>query len=141
MKKSHNRVYISGPMSGVPREVYLERFRTAERMLREEGYHSIVNPVRVWTCRFPWLFRLVGYRLTLIYDLWLLSRCQRFYKMPGWRASRGCQIESCMAYNLQIFLVARPIRDRINKVLEKSAVRQDAEKQDKSDHCESSSQP
>lgn len=117
MKTSHNRVYISGPITGFTRQEYKRRFDICERILREEGYHSIVNPTRVWACRFPWLYRLVGYRLTLLYDLWLLSRCQRIYKMPDWRQSHGAQVESCMAFNLDIFLVAKPIRDRIDAAL------------------------
>lgn len=117
MKKSHNRVYISGPITGLAQQQYVQRFSLAERILREEGYHAIVNPTRVWASRWPWLYKIVGYRLTLLYDLWLLSRCQRIYKMPGWKQSRGAQIESCLAYNLDIFLVAKPIRDRIDKEL------------------------
>ena len=105
-------------MTGLTREQYSRRFAIAEKILREEGYHAIVNPAHVWAARWPWLFRIVGYRLTLIYDLWLLSRCQRFYKMPGWKQSRGAQIESCMAFNLDIFLVARPIRERIDQEIE-----------------------
>ena len=111
---SHDRVYISGPMTGIPRNHYIERFQLVERMLREEGYRNIVNPIRVWSCRFGWLYRIVGYRLTLLYDIWLLTRCQRIYKMPGWKDSRGAQIESCVAYNLGIFLLAKPIRNKIN---------------------------
>lgn len=118
MKKSNNRVYISGPITGLTREQYTRRFAIAEQILRDEGYHAIVNPTRVWAARWPWLYRVVGYRLTLIYDLWLLSRCQRFYKMPGWKLSRGAQIESCMAFNLDIFTVAKPIRDRIDKEIQ-----------------------
>lgn len=120
MKTSHNRVYISGPITGISRQDYKRRFDLCEFILQEEGYHHIVNPTRVWTCRFPWLYRLVGYRLTLLYDLWLLSRCQRIYKMPDWRQSHGAQVESCLAFNLDIFLVAKPVRDRIDAALRES---------------------
>ena len=41
------RVYISGPMSNLPREQYMERFRKAEEILRSRGYRKIVNPIRV----------------------------------------------------------------------------------------------
>ena len=111
---SNDRVYISGPMSGIPRNHYIERFQLVERLLRAEGYRKIVNPIRVWSCRFEWLYRIVGYRLTLLYDIWLLTRCQRIYKMPGWKDSHGAQIESCVAYNLDIFLLAKPVRNKIN---------------------------
>ena len=77
------RIYISGPMSNLSREQYLELFRRAEQSLREQGYQKIVNPIRVWACRWPWLYRMMervlgcdtAYYSTLLYDLWLLRRC------------------------------------------------------------------
>ena len=105
------RIYISGPMSGVPRDQYLEMFRRAEQSLRDRGYQRIVNPIRVWACRWPWLYRIVGYRLTLLYDLWLLMRCDQIYKLPGWQQSRGANIESSVAYHFKIW----PVPDNITK--------------------------
>lgn len=91
------RVYISGPMTDVPREQYIDAFRQAEAGLRAMGYHRIVNPIRVWACRWPLLYKIVGYKLTLLYDLWLLLRCKAIYLLPGWRESRGAQIEAFVA--------------------------------------------
>lgn len=105
------RVYISGPMSGLEREHYLEIFKRAEQSLRAQGYTKVVNPIRVWACRWPWLYRIVGYRLTLLYDLWLLMRCDLIYKLPGWQQSRGANIESCVAYHFKI----HPVPDNITK--------------------------
>ena len=109
------RVYISGPMSNLTREQYLELFRRAEQSLRAQGYRKIVNPIRVWACRWPWLYRLVGYRLTLLYDLWLLMRCDQIYKLPGWRDSKGANIESCVAFHFKIW----PVPDSQTKKLDK----------------------
>ena len=109
-----DRVYISGPMSSLPREQYIQRFRLAEQLLRERGYCNIVNPCRMWTCRWPWLYRLIGYRLTLLYDLWLVSRCQRIYKMPGWRTSPGSQMESCVAFHFGVFSLAKSVREKLD---------------------------
>ena len=122
MKKSHDRVYISGPMTGLTRQQYIRQFQLAEKLLRQQGYHSIVNPTRVWTCRFPWLFRIIGYRLTLLYDLWLLTRCNRIYKIPGWKKSRGAQIESCAAFHFAVYNLAYPVREPIDKELEQLIV-------------------
>ena len=97
------KVYISGGMTGIPRKQYLDLFRRTEQSLRDRGYRRIVNPVKVWSCRWPWLYRLVGYRLTLLYDLWLLTGCDLIYKIPGWKESRGANIESCVAYHFQIW--------------------------------------
>ena len=109
------RVYISGPMSNLSREQYMELFKRAEQSLRSQGYHKIVNPIRVWACRWPWLYRLVGYRLTLLYDLWLLMRCDQIYKLPGWRDSKGANIESCVAFHFKIW----PVPDSQTKKLDK----------------------
>ena len=109
------RVYISGPMSGLDRELYMKMFRRAEQSLRSQGYTRVVNPIRVWACRWPWLYRIVGYRLTLLYDLWLLMRCDQIYKLPGWRDSKGANIESCVAFHFKIW----PVPDSQTKKLDK----------------------
>ncbi len=96
-----DRVYISGRMSGVAREEYLQTFKTAEKLLRKKRFVHIVNPIRVWVCRWPWMWLFLAgvtsehtaYTLVLLYDLWLLSRCDTIYMMPGWRESRGANIE------------------------------------------------
>ena len=117
------RVYISGPMSNLSREQYLELFKRAEQSLRSQGYHRIVNPIRVWACRWPWLYKIIGYRLTLLYDLWLLMRCDQIYKLPGWRDSKGANIESCVAYHFKIWPVpenqTKKLDKRLAKLMEK----------------------
>ena len=113
------RVYISGGMTGIPREQYIELFRRAEQSLRAQGYRKIVNPIRVWACRWPWLYKVIGYRLTLLYDLWLLMRCDQIYKLPGWRDSKGANIESCVAYHFKIWPVPQSDIKKLDKQLAK----------------------
>ena len=113
------KVYISGPMSGLDRELYLKMFRRAEQSLRSQGYHKIVNPIRVWACRWPWLYKIIGYRLTLLYDLWLLMQCDQIYKLPGWRDSKGANIESCVAYHFKIWPVPQSDIKKLDKKLAK----------------------
>lgn len=114
-----DKVYISGPMTdkatGKVSAENLAAFHHAERLLREMGYRRIVNPTRVWACRWPWLYRIVGYNLTLLYDLRLLMGCGQIYKIPGWRASRGANIESCVAFHFRIW----PIRHREHEIIDK----------------------
>lgn len=91
------KVYISGPMTGWPRNIYMRKFGKVEQILRRHGYDTI-NPCRVWSCRWPWLYRIVGYELTLLYDMWLImKRADRMYYIPGWSYSRGCQLEFSVA--------------------------------------------
>ena len=113
------RVYISGGMTDVPREQYIELFRRAEESLRDQGYRNIVNPINVWSCRWPWLYKIIGYRLTLLYDLWLLMRCDQIYKLPGWRDSKGANIESCVAYHFKIWPVPQSDIKKLDKQLAK----------------------
>ena len=113
------RVYISGGMTGIPREQYIELFRRAEQSLRAQGYRKIVNPIRVWACRWPWLYKIIGYRLTLLYDLWLLMRCDQIYKLPVWRDSKGANIESCVAYHFKIWPVPQSDIKKLDKQLAK----------------------
>lgn len=98
------KVYISGPMTGLPREEYLRRFREAEKQLRAKGWTNIVNPINVWACRWPWLYRLLGYRLVLWYDIRLLKTCDRIYLMEGWEKSKGCQKELGVATNENLMI-------------------------------------
>ena len=113
------RVYISGPMSNLSREQYLDIFRRAEQSLRSQGYRKIVNPIRVWACRWPWIYKIVGYRLTLLYDLWLLMRCDQIYKLPGWRDSKGANIESCVAFHFKIWPLPENQIKKLDKKLAK----------------------
>ena len=129
MKKGKTeRVYISGPMSGLDRWLYMEMFRRAEQSLRSRGYHKIVNPIRVWVCRWPWLYKVIGYRLTLLYDLWLLMRCDQIYKLPGWQKSKGANIESCVAYHFKIWPVPKDVVKKIDKRLEKLIIKFETQK-------------
>lgn len=103
------RIYLSGPMSSLSRDEYCRRFSIAEEMLRERGYKTI-NPCRVWSSRFPWLYRIVGYRLTLLYDLWLiLFRADKMCFLPGWENSRGALIENVVSYKFKIREIDRDL--------------------------------
>lgn len=96
------KVYLSGAMSHVPRETWLWRFATVQKILEEQRWH-VVNPAHTIIARHPWLYRLVGYRLTLWYDLQLLKRCTHIFMVgPGWRDSRGARLERMKARQLGI---------------------------------------
>ncbi len=90
------RVYISGPITGLDRADYLSRFAQAELLLRARGF-DVLNPTRLAPARWPWLYRLMGYHLTLLYDLWHLLRCNGIAMLDGWQHSRGARLESATA--------------------------------------------
>ena len=104
-KEERLKVYISGPLTDKKTsEVSDENriaFGRAQCLIKKEGYYDVINPTRVWACRYPWIYRAMervfgkslAYKLVLLYDVILLLRCSRIYKIPGWRESRGASIE------------------------------------------------
>ncbi len=86
--KKQPKVYLSGPISGLERDEYMARFAYAEELVRKDGY-DVCNPTRLLPCRWPWLYRLMGYKLTLRYDIWHLKKCDRIFMLPGWVTSIG----------------------------------------------------
>jgi hypothetical protein len=118
------KIYLSGPMTGIEPREYRRRFREAETILRRHGY-GCINPCRVWPCRFPWLYRLMnallGKRLTyaviLAYDLILLmTRADGIAMLPGWRASRGANIENYVAFHFPMMGISKAVTEEIDKI-------------------------
>ena len=123
-------MYISGEMSGLTRQEYLARFHKAELLLQDAGFIT-VNPARFLPARWEWLYKLMGRELTLLYDLWRLNQCQYIYKIPGWKASRGANIESCWAYHTDIWALPTTLREKIDKRMMKFiGIRETTEKEE-----------
>lgn len=117
---SKRRIYLSGGMSGVERADYVRRFREAERILRRHGY-GCINPCRVWPCRWPWIYRVLGKRLAyavvLCYDLLLLmTRADGIAMLPGWQASRGAQIENYVARHFPMMGISKAAAEEIERI-------------------------
>lgn len=121
---SKRRVYLSGPMTGCARADYVRRFSEAERILRRHGY-GCINPCRVWVCRWPWIYRAMewvlgdrlAYAVVLCYDLLLLmTRADGIAMLPGWRGSRGAQIESFVAFHFPMMGISRAAREEIDNI-------------------------
>ena len=117
------KVYLSGPMTGIPRSEYQRKFREAETILRRHGY-GCINPCRVWPCRFPCLYRLMecalgkrlAYAVVLCYDLLLLmTRADGIAMLPGWQASRGAQIENYVSMHFWMQGISKAATEEIEK--------------------------
>lgn len=93
------KVYLSGRMSGLPREVWWNRFRLAQYELEaKHGNVQVVNPAETFITNMPWLYRLIGYKWTLWYALRLLRRCTHIYMIgDDWQQSRGARLERLKA--------------------------------------------
>lgn len=99
------RVYLSGRMSGVPLVIWRWGFSIAKDTLERQGY-EVINPADTLIAMHPLLYRIVGYRLTLWYDLRLLRRCTYIYMVGNdWHLSRGARLERMKARKWNIKLL------------------------------------
>ena len=87
------RIYIAGPMTGLP-EFNYPAFHDAAAHLRALGY-DVVSPAEI--------------NAELAHEGWLpcmrrdiagLVRCDGIALLPGWNRSRGAQIEATLAISL-----------------------------------------
>ncbi len=86
-----NRVYISGPISGLPIE-------EAKALVESWGF-TAVSPFESGVADSePWQVHMLA-------DLEMLSKCTHIYMMDGWTKSRGANIEHdfAQAMGLAIF--------------------------------------
>lgn len=86
-------------MSGLPEREWRIRFKQVEwRLWWQNVDVDIINPADTIIARNPWLYKIVGYRLTLWYDLQLLKRCDLFTMVgDDWQQSRGARLERLKA--------------------------------------------
>jgi hypothetical protein len=90
------RIYISGAISGLPRNEYIKSFANAEEKLVKRGY-KVCNPTKLLPSKHLWIYHIIGYKLTLLYDIWHLLNCDGIYMIDGWQKSKGATIEKNIA--------------------------------------------
>ena len=112
---NNKKVYISGAITGWKRETYMARFQKAEELLTDYGYKP-VNPTNFFICKHLWAYKLIGYILALLYDLWQLSKCEYIYVIPFSSNSHGVNIEQNFAENLNIETLPHEIKSKIDSV-------------------------
>jgi len=89
------RIYIAGPMTGVP-EHNFPAFRAAAEKLTEAGW-DVVNPAENFDGRTD-LPRPAYMRL----DIALLLQCDAIALLAGWERSRGAALEFMIALQLEL---------------------------------------
>lgn len=96
MNTSHTHaslVYISGKMSGLPKQEYNALFEQAEQSLAQQGYNPI-NPCRMVddtiTDNMP-------YSELLMQDFRFISLCSAIYLLSNWQDSPGARAEKAFA--------------------------------------------
>jgi hypothetical protein len=90
------KVYISGPMTGLP-NLNREAFEAAEKMLdRKKCY--VANPHKIES-------PLDTYEGHMAADIRELTYCDAIYLLPGWSESRGAQAEFAVAKVLGLLVI------------------------------------
>ncbi len=87
------RIYIAGPMTGLP-ECNYPAFHAAAQQLRQQGHH-VENPAESTQppCGGTWL----GWMRQAIVQL---VSCDEICLLPGWEHSRGARVEFQLACGL-----------------------------------------
>jgi len=80
------KIYISGKITGLPKEQYTAMFKTAEIDLRASG-HDTVNPCSLGIADDSTTEQ------ALLVCLLHLRQCDAIYLLPNWQQSPGAVIE------------------------------------------------
>lgn len=92
---THGRIYIAGPMTGLPDHNF-PAFDAAARRLEKAGW-EVINPADNFGGRVN-LPRASYLRV----DVALLLQCDALALLPGWEASRGARLEYLLARELEL---------------------------------------
>lgn len=90
------KLYLSGPMRGLPNENY-HAFNEYALKLRVEGY-TVYNPAE----EEPGLSRRAYFRSDMT---WICNEAQVIAMMPGWEHSNGAQAEWWLAKALDLKII------------------------------------
>ena len=91
-RRAGRRVYLSGPMTGMP-QANFPAFHAEAQRLRDLGYH-VVNPAELNpNPDTPW-------HLCMRADLKALLDCDAIVLLEGWQASQGAHLELHVAHRV-----------------------------------------
>lgn len=79
------KIYISGAISGLPKEAYERRFGAVTKNLRELG-HEVISPIENECPSDDWCEQMLE-------CLHKLVGCDTIYMLEGWKGSTGAKIE------------------------------------------------
>lgn len=86
------KVYISGKITGLTRDIYLTKFANAEKKLKDMGY-EVINPVAL----NDMLPVDTTWQQYMDVSLVLLKMCDAIYLLDGWEDSPGARVEYTFA--------------------------------------------
>jgi len=91
---SVKRIYIAGPMTGLP-ELNFPAFHRAAQLLRARGFDA-VNPAEINADPSA------GWQVCMRMDIAHLVTCDAVALLPGWERSRGAALEHHIATALSM---------------------------------------
>ena len=94
---SKNKCYISGKISGLPKEIYIQLFEQAKKEVIDAGFEP-VSPIEIDHNG------AVSWEDFMRNDIKQLMDCQAIYVLRNWRDSHGAKVEVELA-NILGFLV------------------------------------
>lgn len=96
------KVYISGPMTGLP-DNNREAFARAAALLREDPrFTEVVSPAELdHAPKATWAECMRR-------DIAELVKCDAFYLLRGWEKSKGARLENCIADHLGLVVFMEP---------------------------------
>lgn len=97
---ANGRIYVAGPMSGLP-EFNYPAFNAAASRLRSEGY-QVENPANNPA---PACGTWRGYMRMALQQM---LKCDRIHLLPGWEKSRGAMFEKLTAETLGMTITFEP---------------------------------
>ena len=102
------RVYLSGKITGLPREEYTRNFEMAEQHYRGAGF-EVVNPVKLGELLLN-MNPDASYEDFMLRDIEALGSCTHIAMISGWDDSPGAQREKAEAERLGLEVMQyRPI--------------------------------
>jgi hypothetical protein len=110
-----NRVYIAGPMTGLP-EFNFPTFNAEAAKLREAGM-TVLNPAEYG------IVEGADWADYLRHDIAGLASCESIYLLPGWSKSKGVRLERTIADALGMLINFHPEAERDAQTPPQGAIR------------------
>ena len=104
------RVYLSGKITGLEKEVYTKTFARAEQHYLSAGY-EVINPVKIGEALLS-LNPKAKYEDFMIRDLEALSTCTHIALLEGWEDSKGAMREKKEAEKLGLEIMYLKLFDK-----------------------------
>ena len=92
------RIYLSGKITGLDKEVYSRQFERAESFYKTGGF-DVVNPVKIGEEVLK-INPKAEWQDFMIRDLEALRTCTHIVLLEGWEESKGAKMEKAEAEKL-----------------------------------------